>query len=133
MAIDGFIYKPLDENLIKRIKGTEGINIGEYGSRRFSVVTRLEGKDVSSAQLIFGKDIEMPFGIQLQGPDTKEGTRHLDYLIGLVVDGPNTHQKGYRESIEKLMLEHLGVQKDALEYLGIYSGDRAKLVTDFED
>lgn len=133
MAIDGFIYKPLDESLIERIKGTKGINLGEYDSRRFCEVTRLKGKGVSSAQLIFGKDIEIPFGTQSQGPDSKEGTKHLDYLVGLVVDGPNTHKRGYRESIEKLMLEYLGVQKNAIEYLGIYSGDRAKFVTDFEN
>lgn len=70
--------KIMDKNLIKKIKGTEEINMGEYGSRGFSVVTILERKDVSSVQLIFGKDIEMPFGTQFQGPDAKEGTRHLD-------------------------------------------------------
>lgn len=130
MATDAYLYKPLDSSLIERIDKEERIH-----KKTFNVippfVELIEPEDIACAHLSFGKYINMPFGTQNQGPEEKDGTMILVHLVALVVDGPNTHLRGYKKQIEKEMLKKLGLDDSAVKYLGIYSGDRAKLVTDF--
>jgi len=134
MATDGFIYEALSQELIEKINNAPGFTKErKVCSRHYSEIITLLKRDIGSAQLVFGRDIDMPFGTQYQNKSTATEKKHFDYLVSLVVDGPNTHQPGYRKSVEKDMLDYLEIKKEDVEYVGIFSGNRWILVTDFND
>ncbi len=85
----------------------------------------------SLRQVSFGKNIEMPVGAL--NADVLDGTKTIEYMVAVIVDSPVTHRKGQRETTQESLYQEFETDKKGLQFIGIYSGDTDRLVTDFHN